>query len=73
LYFGEFELKVHKRASARTEYVSSLLLFSVAETKLQAIEDASEKGTEPVRVRFCVNKVMHRNRHFQWEDALFME
>jgi hypothetical protein len=53
--------------------VSSLLLFSVAETKLQAKEDAGEKGTEPVRVRFCFNKVMHRKRRFQGEDAHFME
>ena len=53
--------------------MSSLLLFSVAETKLQTKEDAGEKGTEPVRVRFCFNKVMHRKRRFQGEDALFME
>ncbi len=61
------------KAQPRTEYVSSLLLYSVAETKLQAKEDAGEKGTEPVRVRFCFNKVMHRKRRFHWEDALFME
>ena len=60
------------KAQLRTEYVSSLLLFSVAETKLQAKEDAGEKGTEPVKVRFCFNKVMHRKRHFQLEDALFL-
>jgi hypothetical protein len=45
----------------------------MAETKLQAKEDAGEKGTEPIRVRFCFNKVMHIKRCFQWEDALFME
>ncbi len=61
------------KAQPRTECVSSLLLFSVAETKLQAREDAGEKGTEPVRVRFCFNRVLHRNRRFQWEDAVFME
>jgi hypothetical protein len=44
--------------------MSSLLLFSMAETKLQAREEAGEKGTEPVKVRFCFNKVMHRKRHF---------
>jgi hypothetical protein len=61
------------KAQPRIECVSCLLLFSVAETQLPAREEAVEKGTEPVRVRFCFNRVMHRNRCFQWEDALFME
>ena len=61
------------KAQPRIECVSCLLLFSVAETQLQAREDAGEKGTEPVRVRFCFNRVLHRNRRFQWEDAVFME
>jgi hypothetical protein len=61
------------KAQPIIECVSCLLLFSVADTQLQAREEAGEKGTEPVRVRFCFNRIMHRNRRFQWEDAFFME
>jgi len=64
------------KAQPRIECVFCLLLFSVAETQLQAREEAGEKGTKPVRVRFCFDRVMHWidwNRGFQWEDAVFME
>jgi hypothetical protein len=39
----------------------------VAETQLPAREEAVEKGTEPVRVRFCFNRVItygFLNDHF---------